>query len=732
MVERECARSLVAWLNTTDHAPSLTASNNTISTHAIAFNADNGTARRFMEDMASYGGGQYKTASTGAELVTALNEIFRYVLSINTTFTSPGATVNQFNRLNHRNEIFFSVFKPSADPKWAGNLKRYQLLGNPPLIYDANSQLAVDADTGFFKEDVTSFWSSLADGNDVTLGGVAENIPSSRNFYTYLSGAGTPSLELTDSVNAFHESNSEITHAMLGASNDAERTAFLQWARGVDLLDWDGDASTTEVRTQLGDPLHSIPTIVTYGGTEESPDMTLYVGTNEGALHAINSATGIETFAFMPEHLMGNIKTFYENTASYTHPYGLDGSPVVWVQDVALDNTIDTSVDKVYLYQGMRRGGRNYYALDVTDRSAPSMLWTIEGGTGDFANLGYTWSKPVKTKVRIGSTVKDVLLFAGGFDTNIDNFPLTRVNAAMGNAIYMVDATTGQRLWMASTTVGVGQGLTMSDMLYAIPSDLGVIDVNQDGLADQFYVGDTGGQVWRFDIHHGETTSNLVTGGVIADLGGASGADFRRFYFRPDISLFVNNGDPILAVSIGSGAINEPLEQTSQNRFYVIFQDSPFGAPSTYTRLTHLNLTDRTSDITDTNIANNGWYIDLATSGEKVLASSVTLNNMVVFTTYAPSSSVSACTGVTGLGQVYLVSLFNGNPVQDLNADGTIDELDRSRTLSSPSIPPTPNVLFPAEADQPTILVGPEQPLDDVDLSVNNEWERVYWYEPDD
>jgi type IV pilus assembly protein PilY1 len=284
---------------------------------------------------------------------------------------------------------------------------------------------------------------------------------------------------------------------------------------------------------------------------------------------------------------------------------------------------------------------------------------------------------------------------------------------------------------MAGNNVLAGQGLNLTAMKYAIPGDLSVLDVNKDGLIDMMFVGDTGGQVWRFDFHQGESASDLVTGGIIADLAGDTQATDRRFHFKPDVSLFGDQGNLRMAVSIGSGSLQEPLEQTTQNRFYVLFQDDIFSAPATYTTHNHTHLTDRTDDITETRITNSGWYIDLEARGEKTLASSLTVNNQIILTTYTPETAVSACSGVTGVGRVYLVDLYNGKPSQDLDDSGTLTKEDRSRTLKAPSIPPTPKMLFPEETDAPTILVGPEQPLLDVDLGVNKGFQRTYWYEPD-
>jgi len=74
-----------------------------------------------------------------------------------------------------------------------------------------------------------------------------------------------------------------------------------------------------------------------------------------------------------------------------------------------------------YLYVGMRRGGKNYYSFDITSKTSPSLKFRIEGGMGDFAKLGQTWSKPTVTKIRLGSTEKTVLIFGGGYDEDQDS-----------------------------------------------------------------------------------------------------------------------------------------------------------------------------------------------------------------------------------------------------------------------------------------------------------------------
>ena len=727
-----CARELVTYLSSEDQMPSFTATDNIINTHTIAFNLDSSSARTFLEDLATNGGGSYYTASTASDLANTFQQIIQTIVSKDTTFVSPGATVNQFNRLTHRSEIYFSLFKPESTPKWPGNLKRYKILGDPPVISDANDAEAIDTDSGFFKSTAKSVWSSSVDGSSVELGGAAHEVPepASRKVYTYLSGASSPSKTLTNSVNKLHEDNSEITTGMLGVADSSTRAKVLAWARGVDNKDNDGDSFYTDKRTQMGDPLHSVPALVTYGGTDENPDITIYVATNEGFLHAIDGDDGSEYFSFIPEDLLGNLDLFYDNTSLFsTVRYGLDGSPIVWVNDADQDAEISGS-DHVYLYVGMRRGGRNYYALDVTNRNTPKVLWTIKGGTvgDDFEYLGQTWSTPVKTKIKIGTTTKDVLIFGGGYDTSEDT--LTKrsdSSATMGNAIYIVDAETGDRLWWASSHAAAANGLELSDMDYPIPSEVSVTDINSDGLADQMFVADLGGQVWRFDINNGESSvGDLVSGGLIADLADNTEEGYRKFFYKPSISLLAHDGILSLGIALGSG--NRPVpatDRTTENRFFMLYDYNIFNAPDNYVSVTDADLTDRTGEHDSDPISYDGWYLDLVREGEKVLANAITVDNKVFFTTFEPNVAPNACTAVAGSGHVFVLNAINGNAAMDLNDDGTIDADDKEKLLGSGAIPPSPKILFP-EGSSPTILIGPEQ-LDP--QMAQPDWEPIYWYE---
>lgn len=744
-----CGRELAEFLVSDDQNSTLSGSQN-INTYTIGFNLDEGgqaSAIQFLQDVAAKGGGNYYSASTATELASAFQNIIRSILNTDTTFVSPGATVNQFNRLTHQNDIYFSVFKPASRPTWPGNLKRYELRGNPAVVVDANSAPAVDPTTGFFASTSKSFWSSVVDGNKVNLGGAASKVSlSGRKVFTY---TGTSS-DLSDATNEVHEDNTALTKALLGVdtATDAYRTELLQWARGVDVKDEDEDGATTDVREHIGAPLHSQAVVITYGGTATAQDNTVFVGTNEGYLHAIDTDTGEEVFAFVPQELLPNLDKFYVNTVGSTLPYGLDGAISYKMNDVDGDHQIEsTDGDYIYIYTGMRRGGRNYYALDVTDRTAPELKWTITGGTGDFAELGQTWATPILTKVNINGTVQTVLIFSGGYDPAQDN-KTTRSADSQGRAIFMVDAVTGALLWSGGpvTNPNGTYSQTFADMNYSIPADLTVIDMNSDGLIDQMYAADTGGQLWRFDINNGAAAGSLVDGGVIGDFALNSAtpavndaANNRRFYYAPDVSLVKAPGGNFLSVSIGSGFRAHPLNEDVADRFYMVKQTSVYQKPSSYTKFTAADLYDATDNLlgeatgaTLTSEVNklsaaNGWYIRMENTGEKVLAPSLTVNNQVLFTTYEPVPNVSACATGNGKGRLYVVSVTDATPTMNLDGGSEV-KTDREITLVRNGIPPAPSVLFPSDGYDavPVLCIGAEC---ETALNFGDVLKKTFWRE---
>lgn len=673
-----------------------------ILTHTIGF-AANSTANNFLNKLAQQGGGGFYKADNSDELLDAFETILRSVKDINATFVSPGVAVNQLNRLTHRDELYFALFKPAEGTDWPGNLKKYKLDGN--TIVDKDGISAVDSVTGFFSDTSHSYWSVLADGNSVRQGGAASQLTANRNMYLF-DGAG----EIIRSNNKVHEDNNAITVSDMGldSANDADilRETVLKWARGVDIKDADGDGDVTDVRLQMGDPIHSQPVIVNYGAN----DSAIFVATNQGFLHSFDAETGQENFAVIPRELLANLPEFYEDNSTFNHVYGLDGDMVLRKVD-----------DKTYLYVGMRRGGRNYYVFDVTQKTSPKLVFKIDGSSAGLEKLGQSWSRPTITKIKLGDVTKNVMIVGGGYSEDQDAKKV-RSPDSIGNAVFIFDADNGSLLWSASNA---DADLNLSHMQYSIPGRISVIDRDNDGLADHMYVADMGGQLFRLDIYNGETGTNFIKGARIADFAGSGESDNRRFFYGPDVSEVALGDEHYYAVAIGSGWRASPLDTVVEDRFYMLKDKGIFSRDSNnhyvfnststegtmYDATNHFLTSDDESqrELATSAFANkDGWYLRMTTGGEKILSSPLIIDYKVLFTSYIPAeSSDSACAPPTGNSRAYLVNLSNGNAVDDLNQNNQLDNADRYADLRQSGIAPETKILI-EEIIKPVVCLGTE------------------------
>ncbi|MDX1444092.1 MAG: PilC/PilY family type IV pilus protein, partial [Gammaproteobacteria bacterium] len=768
-----CLDDLAAWMNNNDVLPGDTGAatgSQTVQTHTIGFGLDS----TLLRETAQRGGGKYYSANNASALQDAFKDILREVTADSGSFTSPAVSVNAFSRLMHRNDLYFALFKPSTKSHWDGNLKKYKLkmLTGRLAIVDANDLAAINPIDSSFKADSRSFWTEpgTTDGDDVARGGAASQLAltlsdgvTPRPLTALGSGAD---LAIDDTVT---EGNSvSITTSLLDIVTEANadptyHSTLLKWIKGEDVLDRDDDLDKTEPRRQLGDPLHSQPVVITYGGTDDDPDSTVYMSTNDGFLHGFDTETGAEQVAFIPADLLDIQKLAFDDTKSTGKLYGLDGGITPWVHD-ANGNGVIESGDHAILIVGMRRGGRNYYAIDVTDRGNPKLKWQITGGSGDFSRLGTTWSQPVLGDINVGGTKKTVLFFGGGFDqggpdglSEDDATPPSTHD--IGNAIYIVDAETGDVIYWTSNinlTASNYEKLTGGDkMKYAIPAELAVIDSNNDGLKDQVFIGDLGGQLWRFDITNGQVGKDLVDGGVIASLGrtdpSATAADDRRFFNKPDVALINDpNYGSFLAINIGSGRRNEPTDKDIQDRFFSIWDFNVYSKPSSYSAIVSSQLHDATDNLVGQGTSaektaarleldnRKGWFIDLETGtlGEKNLSSAITVDSQVLFTTYVPPGSTDpdSCEAGIGSGRFYAVKAGTGEPVNhfeilESDEDAVPTKADRSTLLGRSGIPPAPILLFPeATGGEAVPVVGNEL----MNLPIRQRTRKTYWYTVED
>jgi type IV pilus assembly protein PilY1 len=608
------------------------------------------------------------------------------------------------------------------------------------------------------------------DGDFVDRGGASNElpVPANRDVFTDVD----PASPLTSSANALVTSNTMITAAMLGlgTAGDPTRDNLINWLRGADVTDANGDTFTTDARLAMGDPMNGRPATVIYGGTvgsEDPNDGVVFAVTNEGYLHAVNAVNGSELWAFMPAQMLSRARDMYVNEPLIDREYGLDGNIRVVRHEVNENGVLEPALgETVRIYFGMRRGGSEYYGLDVTYRDAPTLLFKIgpnETGAKRLPNAGQSWSMPSLAQVNIQGATQNsrqqVLVFGGGYDTTQDGgaYALDSV----GNQIFMVDAESGNLLWYAGPTSDTNADLRHPSMLHSIPADVRVFDLSGDGYADRMYAADMGGRVWRFDIHNGQDRANLVTGGVFASLGNAHlgvnpNATTRRFYSAPDVAFLAQGGRTWLNIALGSGYRGHPLNVETRDRFYSLRDHRPFArlSQAQYNAIAPIteadvNLIDITTDIAPTIPPGaSGWRLDLrrivspvAWTGEKSLSEARTVQSMIQFTTYEPNLDVDdpvtgACAPKRGTNRLYTVSAYSGAPVLDRErpTDPPDSTDDRDTELSQGGIAPEVVWLFPSPEDPvncvgaecrppPQCLVG----LENCGVGVNLNPVRTFW-----
>ncbi len=705
--KEKCGVDMVRYLYDEDLDTNMKGKQNVI-TYTIGFNLkDNQDAVQYMTDWADAGHGGFYEASSANELHTVLTKIFGNVVVKSSSFAAPSLSINVFNQLYHDNEIYISLFKPGHETSWSGNIKKYNLCADQSCevgqIMDANDNPAINAEDNKISEDALGFWTktitpSEPDGNEVDKGGAGavllEQDPTSRHIYTNVTNGN----ELTE----VDTQNNDLKASYFGSSTtSADRKKLINWIRGYR----DGDPAVGERNWLLLDSLHTSPGAITTGKQNNKTITKIFAATNGGEIRALDAETGKEDWVFIPKEMLSIQNTLMKNEGNFNHTYGIDGEFAFIIKE---NNGIASSIK---LFIGMRRGGRNIYALNVTPDDdgnytsayKPELMWTIRGGeTQGFDRLGQTWSMPKPAKVRYNNNVKTVLLFGGGYEAETqDDLQSFSTVDQFSNAIYMVDPDdNGKRLWWVSNTSSQAD-LKLDGMDYSIPSNLTLIDNTGDGVINRIYVGDTGGNVWRIDLGPNlGTSSGDSVGRKLASLGVASSSgisNLRQFFYAPDVVMM---NDPDFSsqakydvVLIKSGSRPNPLGTSTKDRFYAL-RDPDIGSlskESVYEPLTHSDLFDATNDIIykdsdpddiDELKDSKGWYINLEGPGEKGLSSPFVLDGTVYFTTFVPPGAVTddadadAVCMPQGGGMMYALDILNGGAALNYDEDNDLTTND--------------------------------------------------------
>ncbi len=373
----------------------------------------------------------------------------------------------------------------------------------------------------------------------------------------------------------------------------------------------------------------------------------VYVAANDGMLHAFNSDTGAEMWAYVPSFVLPNMKTLADDNYANAHQFFVDGSPVA--------NDVWTGTSwKTILVGGLNGGGKGYYALDVTNPSSPTVLWEFSD-----TNLGFSYGNPVVGKLVDGTWV---VVFTSGYN----NTPVTGNTSADGvGRLYVVNALTGTVKFTVSTGVGTSTS----------PSGLGRISAwvdasLTDNTLERVYGGDMLGNLWRFDIN---------------DIIAPSGKEATQLAFfqagtyvqpvttAPELGL-VNN---LPVVFVGTGrylGASDVNDQGQQSLYGIVDRLNATGIGNARTETTCPlvqqtlqvggNNTRTTSNLPVSLSTNCGWFLDFnpanSTPGERVNVDPKLQLGVLAVATNIPEQSV--CT-VGGSSFLYFFDYTTGSAV---------------------------------------------------------------------
>jgi hypothetical protein len=678
----------------------------------------NAVQTALLMSMAKAGGGKYFAAKNEAAILDALRQIMVEIQAVNTTFASTSLPVNATNRAQNENQVFIGMFRPDPDarPRWFGNLKRYQLIDSGAGIElgDAAGRLAVNTLTGFVTPCATSYWttdsgaywrnlginpdpagtcagagqdpySDAPDGPQVEKGGAAQVLRQGND------GAGSASnLALRRNMLTLR-GTSLVAFDAAGTGLNADLVRYIR-GEDVDNEKNRADTSTTITRPSIhGDVIHSRPLPVNYGGTT---GVRVFYGANDGALHAVDAASGIERWSFVAPEFFGRLGRLRDDAplVSYpTVPSGAAASPKDYYFDGSTGLYQNADNSRVWIFPTMRRGGRMLYGFDVTRPDAPAFKWKAgcpnmandDGCSAGMSGIGQTWSTPNVAFVRGYSTTTPVLVVGGGYDGCEDaDTSSPSCSAGKGGFVYVLDADTGALLRSFQTD-------------RAVAADVAMVDTDNDGYPDYAYAADTGGNVYRIDFVGAAGLrvalgADAWTARKVAYAGGG-----RKFLFAP--ALLAAPGK--VYVALGSGDREHPLRAQYPyagvvNRFYVYLDD--LAAPAAAPAQSLDALSDYSSPSTCAtpqvlpNGTSKGWFMDLTAygQGEQVVTSALIASGMATFSTNRPIPPDSAsCSSALGEARGYWVNLFNGAGA--INVAGSCGGA-RASAFVGGGLPPSP------------------------------------------
>jgi len=629
-------------------------------------------------------------AADAEELAKALKTAMTYIRQANYAFSQSSV---QSTRTADENYLYEGSFEPSdTDPFWKGHLKKY-------LINTDGTVGLEDWDAGVVLRDTPS--------------------TSRTKIYTYIGGVlkTFTTANISPAILGFTTGTDTVKEAQRDATvgyfrgeigHNPEQTVVngttVTWKLGdvfrstpitvgtpsVFYEDgWDQNDRFAEHRCQHNriSRKSALP-----GDSSTCPPLLdnrlIVTGANAGQFHAFKASDGSEAWSFVPPNLLPKLKNIAHasHPVSATHLYFVDGPVTVadvwWGSGSGKAKEADSW--KTLLAFGEGRGAVDYawstsascdsgiggsysetdgyvhycgyHALNITDALNPAYLWHLNfadttARAAQAPYLGDPWSKMMVGRVRINvsgtDTEKWVGFIGGGYNKN--ECKTGNTCDRRGKSFYVVDLSSGLILWSYTYNDNT------AGMNYSLPGTAAIVDTDNDTFIDTAYIGDLGGNIWRFKFCRESDMPSCAISGQTTNWSGSlfydsSSGAIRPIYTGPAVA---KDRAGNLWVYWGTGDKNDPTAPNAQECFSGV-KDNDRTSTYNINDLQNLNQKTYTSD-------DAGWYIPLnGVGGEKVLADPTVFGGVVYFTTYTPKEGGTNLCEQTGTAKLYAVYYTTG------------------------------------------------------------------------
>jgi type IV pilus assembly protein PilY1 len=644
-----------------------------VKTYAIGFHSDASSSGIQNYIDLSNVAGTYPTSPVFANdwegVYLAASQFISQAISTNLTFSAPTILPG----ITTTDSILQATFKQEATHQWEGYFNKYSLNADGSvgsLQWEAGQLLALvpaanrniwTVATGLSNATLNNFTTSEANYS-------ALHAPINENLGTPLTDAAAQNLiNFVRGVDVYNEFNNATRDYNGGTILAGERWKLSDIyhsqaiAVGAPNAVYSASAaSNTESYYRAQNAYGNFISGSTCGGQCSLRTQIIYVGGNDGMLHAFNAATGAEIWAFIPPSLIPNLQSMISGTSGQSISiYGVDESPVV--KDIYYGGSWHT-----VLICGLRQGGHSYFALDVTNPNQPQHLFTInynvsrnlvnywaaDGTRADytasnvpdafnFFTLGEAWSTPVIARLPVGASgaMKWAAIIGGGFNG--------ATNTSYGAQLFLLDMENGGQI---IKNMPIGDTLALNGIVNSVPPM--VTSINGDSTASFqangaiVYLSDLEGILWKINLTDSGTIYNTTK-----MFNAGSTSTNARLSFQPTAASLDTNGT--LWQYYGTGDVQNlgNVNAGIANQAYGI-KDADF---PNYTpipnAMTTANMANLTGSSTCPTNSQNGWYINLA-ANQSVTAKATITNKEVILPMYAANNNDICVAGVGSISEV--------------------------------------------------------------------------------